>query len=100
MHTDEQARPVEHRGPRTAPRHARGKPAPDIFLLAARALGVAPRDCVVVEDAPAGVEAARAAGMQVVAVPYPGMDPAKLAGADRVLPTLAGVTPADLGLCR
>ncbi|MEY4949505.1 MAG: hypothetical protein RL698_1716 [Pseudomonadota bacterium] len=82
------------------PRLARGKPAPDIFLLAARDLGVEPRDCVVVEDAPAGVEAARAAGMQVVAVPYPGMDPAKLAGADRVLPTLAGVTPADLGLCR
>jgi sugar-phosphatase len=45
-----------------------GKPAPDGYLLAADRLGVAPPDCLVVEDAPAGVEAARAAGMPVVAV--------------------------------
>lgn len=82
------------------PRLRRGKPAPDIFLLAARDLGVDPGDCVVVEDAPAGVEAARAAGMQVVAVPYPGMDPGKLADADRVLSSLSGVTPGDLGIAR
>lgn len=42
---------------------ARGKPAPDLFLHAARALEVAPGDCVVIEDSPAGIEAARAAGM-------------------------------------
>ncbi len=42
------------------------KPAPDLFLHAAGAMGVAPSDCVVVEDSPLGVEAARAAGMQVV----------------------------------
>jgi HAD superfamily hydrolase (TIGR01549 family) len=47
----------------------RAKPAPDIFLAAARRLGVAPADCVVLEDSLAGVEAARAAGMRVVAVP-------------------------------
>jgi len=45
-----------------------GKPAPDIFALAGRRLGVAPAHCVVIEDAPAGVAAARAAGMRVVAL--------------------------------
>jgi sugar-phosphatase len=44
----------------------RGKPSPDAYLLAARELGVSPPDCLVVEDAPAGVQAARAAGMRVV----------------------------------
>lgn len=44
----------------------RGKPCPDAYLLAARELGVSPPDCLVVEDAPAGVQAARAAGMTVV----------------------------------
>jgi HAD superfamily hydrolase (TIGR01509 family) len=46
-----------------------GKPAPDIFLAAAAALGAAPRDCLVLEDAPNGVAAARAAGMRCVAIP-------------------------------
>jgi HAD superfamily hydrolase (TIGR01509 family) len=46
---------------------ARGKPAPDLFLLAAERMGVAPQACVVVEDSPAGVAAARAAGMTVFA---------------------------------
>ncbi|SIQ80339.1 haloacid dehalogenase superfamily, subfamily IA, variant 3 with third motif having DD or ED [Paracoccus thiocyanatus] len=45
---------------------AHGKPAPDLFLFAARHLGVAPADCVVIEDSPAGLAAARAAGMRVV----------------------------------
>ena len=76
----------------------RGKPAPDIFLLAARDLGTAPEHCVVVEDSPAGIEAARAARMRVVAVPYPGMDPAKLAGADLVVGSLLDLTPTDLGI--
>ncbi|MEV7728034.1 HAD family phosphatase [Streptomyces sp. NPDC087917] len=49
---------------------AHGKPAPDVFLEAARRLGVAPADCVVVEDAAPGAEAARAAGMRCVAIPY------------------------------
>ena len=47
---------------------ARGKPSPDAYLLAARSLEVLPADCLVVEDAPAGVQAARAAGMPVVAL--------------------------------
>jgi HAD superfamily hydrolase (TIGR01509 family) len=43
-----------------------GKPAPDVFLLAAERLGVEPTECVVYEDAPAGLEAARRAGMKAV----------------------------------
>ena len=46
----------------------RGKPAPDIFLEAGRRLGVPASRCVVIEDAPAGVAAARAAGMRVMAL--------------------------------
>ena len=46
---------------------ARGKPAPDLFLHAARDMGVAPERCVVIEDSPAGIDAARAAGMRVFA---------------------------------
>ncbi|MDN5929425.1 MAG: HAD family hydrolase [Hyphomicrobiales bacterium] len=43
----------------------RGKPAPDLFLHAARDMGMEPDDCLVIEDSPAGVEAAKAAGMRV-----------------------------------
>jgi mannitol-1-/sugar-/sorbitol-6-phosphatase len=46
----------------------RGKPSPDVYLLAAAGLGVVPKECLVVEDAPAGIESARAAGMGVVAL--------------------------------
>ena len=46
----------------------RGKPAPDVFIEAARRLGIAPADCLVFEDAPMGIEAAQAAGMRVVAL--------------------------------
>jgi mannitol-1-/sugar-/sorbitol-6-phosphatase len=46
----------------------RGKPSPDVYLLAAAGLGVVPSQCLVFEDAPAGIEAARAAGMGVVAL--------------------------------
>jgi HAD superfamily hydrolase (TIGR01509 family) len=46
----------------------RGKPAPDLFLMAAERLGIDPADAVVLEDSPLGVEAAKAAGMRVIAV--------------------------------
>jgi HAD superfamily hydrolase (TIGR01509 family) len=46
----------------------RGKPAPDLFLLSAERLGIEPADAVVLEDSPLGVEAAKAAGMRVIAV--------------------------------
>src|SRR5689334_7305466 len=52
----------------TADDVARGKPAPDPYLTPARKLGVAPGRCVVIEDAPAGVAAGRAAGARVIAV--------------------------------
>jgi mannitol-1-/sugar-/sorbitol-6-phosphatase len=45
-----------------------GKPSPDVYLMAAASLAVDPSDCIVVEDAPAGIDAARAAGMRVVAL--------------------------------
>jgi len=54
-----------------------GKPAPDIFLEAARRLGAEPHHCVVFEDSPHGITAARAAGMYAVAIPdsrLPGND--------------------------
>ena len=68
------------------------KPAPDIFLYAAESVAIAPGHCLVVEDAPAGVAAAIAAGMWVLGV-GPGD---RLAQADLVLPTLAGITWADI----
>jgi beta-phosphoglucomutase family hydrolase len=51
-----------------APDVRHGKPEPDIFLEAARRIGVAPEECVVFEDAPLGIEAARRAGMRAVAL--------------------------------
>jgi HAD superfamily hydrolase (TIGR01509 family) len=60
---------------------AHGKPAPDLFLHAAATMGVHPAACVVIEDSPLGVEAAKAAGMKVLG--YAAMTPVgKLAGAD------------------
>jgi sugar-phosphatase len=68
----------------------RGKPDPEGYLAAAARLGRSPAECVVFEDAPAGVAAARAAGMRCVALAstYPTAD---LAAADLVVPSLAGV---------
>ena len=80
------------------PRLTRSKPAPDIFLLAAGDLGADPATCLVLEDAPAGVEAARAAGMQVIAVPDPGMDRTRYAAADLVVDSLLDVEIGTLNL--
>lgn len=80
-------------------REARGKPDPAVFLTTARRLGVAPSQCIVFEDAPAGVEAARRAGMPVIAVPSVfGLDHPGIRSADRVLASLADFRPEMLDL--
>jgi len=79
------------------PRVKQGKPAPDIFLVAAAEMHAAPSACVVFEDAPAGVEAAHAAGMQVVAVPDAAMDRARYTRADLVIDDFTEIDPRDLG---
>ncbi|MFC0498798.1 HAD family hydrolase [Streptomyces mutabilis] len=63
---------------------AQGKPAPDVFLEAARRLGADPADCVVLEDAAPGAAAAQAAGMRCIAIPYvrTQADAPEFAGAD------------------
>ena len=75
---------------------ARGKPAPDVYLEAARRLGVDPSRCVAVEDSENGIRSARAAGMTVFAIPNPHFPPSDdtLALADQ---TLASIS--DLGNC-
>lgn len=78
-------------------RVARGKPAPDIFLAAAAALGVPPARCLVIEDAPAGVAAAHAGGMRSLAVRRAGQaDPPGLMEADLVVDSLAQVDVATV----
>lgn len=73
----------------------RGKPAPDVYLEAARRLEVAPEDCVAVEDSENGIRAARAAGMRVIAMPNSEWPPAPeaLGLADRVIGSLAELAP-------
>lgn len=72
-------------------RVGRSKPEPDIFLLAAKLLGVSPEECVVIEDSDNGVAAARAAGMGVVGVKAPDSDQ-NLSGADIVVETLERIS--------
>lgn len=74
------------------------KPAPDIFLVAASRLGVAPADCVVFEDSPFGVTAAKAAGMRAVAVPDSNMPRERYQHADLVLDALREAPLAQWGL--
>jgi sugar-phosphatase len=76
----------------TSDRTPRGKPFPDPYLAAAAALGVEPRDCLVIEDAPAGIAAARAAGMTVWAVTTT-HDASEL-DADLVVADVAALLPA------
>jgi beta-phosphoglucomutase len=77
----------------------RGKPDPQVFLVAAERLGVAPARSVVLEDAVAGVEAAKAGGMMCVAVNFVGHHPEEKlrgAGADLVVASLASVSAEDV----
>ncbi len=73
----------------TAERTARVKPHPDPYLLGAELLGVAPAACVVLEDAPAGVAAGRAAGMRVVAVRGRHVEERALRDADEIVDDVA-----------
>lgn len=77
---------------------SRGKPAPDLFLHAAAECGAMPDRCLVVEDSPAGVRGAKAAGMTVVG--YLGLIPAERlteAGADVVIQTMGELVGALVG---
>jgi beta-phosphoglucomutase-like phosphatase (HAD superfamily) len=71
---------------------SRTKPEPDLFLIAARQLGEPPETCVVVEDAAAGIDAAKAAGMRTV-----GLGPPEQVGAaDLVLPAISGSSLSEI----
>jgi HAD superfamily hydrolase (TIGR01509 family) len=73
---------------------ARGKPAPDVYLEAARRLGVDPRLAAAIEDSYNGIRSARAAGMRVVAIPNAHFPPGEaLAEADVVVSSLDELTP-------
>jgi beta-phosphoglucomutase len=77
----------------------RGKPDPQVFLRAAEKLGVPAQRCVVLEDAVAGVEAAKAGGMKCIAVTFAGHHPEeklKAAGADRVVRCFTEVKAFDV----
>ena len=81
----------------------KGKPAPDVYLAAARQLGTPPAQCLAIEDSLPGVAAAKAAGMRCIAVPDRQLaaDP-RYQDADLVLPTLAHLDErmlTDLGVC-
>ena len=72
-----------------------GKPDPEVFLKCAALLGRAPAECVVFEDAPAGVAAARAGGMRVIGV-LSMRTREELAGAERYIRSFAELAPSDL----
>jgi len=77
---------------------AHGKPAPDVYLEAARRLGVEPTQCAAIEDSHGGIRSAKAAGMRVIAIPNPSYPPddESLAQADKVIRSLDDlVDPAD-----
>lgn len=75
----------------------KGKPEPEPFLIAAEKLGVEPGECVVIEDAEAGILAAKAAQMKVLAVDSPNTHGQDLSKAEKIVPSLA---EADIGLLR
>jgi pseudouridine-5'-monophosphatase len=77
-----------------------GKPAPDIFLICAGLFDekVSPASCLVFEDAPSGVSAAVAAGMQVVAIPDKRVSVDLMSSATQILYSMAEFKPEDFGL--
>jgi len=75
----------------------RGKPDPQVFLLAAERLGKSPVDCVVIEDAPAGIAAANAAGMLSIALQSTGHTPEDAREARHVVQSLRELSPEVIG---
>lgn len=71
-----------------------GKPAPDIYLKAAEALGLAPESCVALEDQPKGIQSAKAAGMTCIVVPNKSLPNADYSQADRIIPNLGHISLA------
>ena len=63
----------------------KSKPEPDVFLLAAKQLGINPQDCMVIEDSANGIKAAKAAGMRCIAFEGPGANPANQKQADAAI---------------
>jgi pseudouridine 5'-phosphatase len=80
------------------PEIRRGKPHPDIFLLTAERMQAPPSRCLVFEDSPAGIDAARAAGMYAIAVPDPNMDDTAYGNAHKIIRNLNDVDLAGWGL--
>ena len=80
------------------PNVKRGKPAPDIFLCAARQLGASPATTLVFEDAPSGLAAAKAAGMRACVVPDTNMDKSRYTDADLIIDSLEQFPPTQFGL--
>lgn len=74
----------------------KSKPAPDVYLLAAQKIGVAPANCIVFEDSPNGLSAAKSAGMYCVAIQSDGEFIRKLSNADYLLRTFSGITLGQL----
>jgi beta-phosphoglucomutase len=77
----------------------RGKPDPEVFLLGANALGVPPNRCIVLEDAPVGIQAAKAGGMHAIGVTFiqhHSAEKLRAAGADLVVASLEELVPTHL----
>jgi beta-phosphoglucomutase family hydrolase len=73
-----------------------GKPAPDIYLEAAKSLGVMPEECVVLEDARSGVRAAKSAGMRCIGFANPGSGNQDLSAADRIVKSIGEIRVREL----
>jgi pseudouridine-5'-monophosphatase len=75
------------------PEIQQGKPAPDIFLLTAKRIGVSPQECLVFEDSLAGMKAAKSAGMSVIVIPHPDFDRQLYQDAEQILNSLTEFQP-------
>ena len=72
------------------------KPNPAIYQLTAKALGFAPADCVVIEDATAGIMAAKDAGAYCIAYDNPNSGPQDLSRADKIVSSLSDIVVSDI----